>query len=79
MSVTPNLALSEIMRRNKGRASRRLFEEFPNIKKRYLVRHFGARGYFCATVGQMTEEMIKEYLEHYFEPNPNDNFRMEPD
>jgi hypothetical protein len=23
------------------------------------------------------EEMIKEYLEHHFEPNPSDNFRME--
>jgi putative transposase len=30
-------------------------------------------------VGQMTEEMIKQYLEHHFEPNPNDNFKMEPD
>jgi len=28
-------------------------------------------------VGQMTEEMIKEYLEHHFEPNPSDNFRTE--
>ena len=28
------------------------------------------RGYFCATVGQVTEEMIKQYLEHHFEPNP---------
>jgi len=27
----------------------------------------------------MTEEMIKEYLEHHFEPNPNDNFKMELD
>ena len=26
----------------------------------------------------MTEEMIKEYLEHHFEPDPNDNFRAEP-
>jgi len=26
----------------------------------------------------MTEEMIKEYLEHHFEPNPNDEFKMEP-
>lgn len=23
--------------------------------------------------------MIKQYLEHHFEPSPNDNFRMEPD
>ena len=36
-----------------------------------------ARGYFYATVGQMTEEMIKQYLEHHFEPKPNDDFRME--
>jgi len=27
----------------------------------------------------MTEEMIKQYLEHHFEPNPNDNFKMEPE
>lgn len=49
------------------------------LKKRYWGRHFWARGYFCATVGQMTDEMIKHYLEHHFEPNPNDNFKMEPD
>jgi len=42
-------------------------------------RHFWARGYFCATVGQMTEEMIKQYLEHHFEPKPNEDFRMEPE
>jgi len=27
----------------------------------------------------MTEEMIKQYLEHHFEPMPNDDFRMEPE
>jgi len=26
----------------------------------------------------MTEEMIKNYLEHHFEPNPNDDFKTEP-
>jgi putative transposase len=79
VSAPPTLAPSEIMRRIKGRTSSYLFEEFPHLKKRYWGRHFWARGYFCATVGQMTEEMIKEYLEHHFEPNPNDNFKMEPD
>lgn len=24
-------------------------------------------------------EIRKDYLEHHFEPNPNDNFKMEPD
>jgi putative transposase len=50
------------------------------LKKRYWRQHFWARGYFCVTVGQMTEEMIQTYLEHHFEPNPSDSFKMvEPD
>lgn len=61
-----------------GRSASKLFEEYPHLKKRFWGRHLWARGYFCATVGQMTEEMIKQYLEHHFEPNPNDNFRAEP-
>ena len=70
------MAPSEIMRRIKGNTSSRLFEEFPHLKKRYWGRHFlGERA--SATVGQMTEEMIKQYLEHHFEPNANDGFQME--
>lgn len=47
------------------------------LKEWYWSRHFSARGYFCAIVGQMTEEMIKEYLEHHFKPRPNDEFKVE--
>jgi putative transposase len=72
VSAPPNLAPSEITRKIKGRRARKLFEEFPELKKRYW-----ARGYFCVTVGKMTEEMIKNYLEHHFEANPNDNFKTE--
>jgi putative transposase len=77
VSAPPTMAASEIMRRIKGRTSSKLFEEFPVLKKRYWGRHFWARGYFCVTSGQVTEEMIKEYLEHHFEPNPDDDFRTE--
>jgi len=41
------------MCRIKGRASSKLFEEFPNLKKRYWGRHSWGRGYFCATVAQI--------------------------
>ena len=77
VSAPPTMAASEIMRRIKGRTSSKLFEEFPKLRKRYWGRHFWARGYFCVTAGQVTEEMIKEYLEHHFEPNPDDDFRTE--
>lgn len=78
VSAPPELAPSEIMRRIKGRTSSKLFEEFPALKKRYWGQHFWARGYFCAAVGEVSEEMIKEYLEHHFEPDSAKDFQVEP-
>ena len=78
VSAPPELAPSEIMRRIKGRTASKLFEAFPALKKRYWGQHFWARGYFCATVGDLTEDMIKQYLEHHFEPDPGSDFKVEP-
>jgi putative transposase len=77
VSAPPNLAPSEMMRRLQGRSSTKRFETFPELKKRYWGRHFWARGYFCVTSGEVTEEMSKAYLEHHFEPKGDDNFRTE--
>ncbi len=77
ISAPPHIAPSELMRRIKGRTSLKIFEEFPAVKKRYWGRHFWARGYFCVTAGELTKEMIQEYLAHHFERNPNDGFDIE--
>jgi putative transposase len=77
VSAPPSVAPSEIMRRVKGRSATKIFQEFPSIKKRYWGQHFWARGYFCVTAGELTKEMIQEYLEHHFERKPNDNFDVE--
>jgi len=77
VSAPPTLSPAEIMRKVKGRSSSKLFEEFPHLKKRYWGRHLWARGYFCVTAGELTEEMIKEYLEHHFEGKENPNFEIE--
>lgn len=77
VSAPPHLSPSEIMKRIKGRTSTKLFQEFPHLKKRYWGQHFWARGYFCVTAGELTKEMIQEYLKHHFERNPNDHFDVE--
>ena len=77
VSAPPNMAPSEIIRRIKGRSSTKLFESFPDLKKRYWGRNFWARGYFCVTSEDVTEEMIKKYLEHHFKVKGDDNFRTE--
>jgi putative transposase len=38
-------------------------EEFPDSRKRYRGEHLWSAGYFCRTVGAVTDEMIKEYIE----------------
>jgi putative transposase len=78
VSASPDISPSTIMRRMKGRTSRKLFEEFPQVRKRYWGQNFWARGCFCVTAGELTKEMIQEYLSHHFEPKPHDGFDVEP-
>ena len=78
VSAPPHHAVSYLMQKLKGRSSRLLQQEFPHLRKRYWGQHLWARGYFCATVGQVTEEMIKKYIESHVTPSPDDQFTLEP-
>ena len=62
VAVPPQLAVSELMRRVKGRSSRRIQQEFPDLRKRYWGRHFWARGYFSTTSGNVTDDIILQYI-----------------
>ena len=64
ISCPPTLAPSKILQFLKGRSSKMLQDEFPELKKKYWGQHMWSRGYFCASVGSVTEEMIKEYIEN---------------
>lgn len=77
VSAPPQWSPSEIMRRVKGRTARKLFAEFPRLKKRYWGRHLWARGYFCVSSGSLTQEMIAAYLDHHFERRGEDQFEVE--
>ena len=63
VSAPPRLSPSKLVQYLKGRSSRRLQDEFPELRKRYWGQHLWARGYFCATVGAVDEETIKRYIE----------------
>lgn len=76
-SCPPKLSPSKVMKQIKGRSSRKLQQEFPHLRKRYWGRHLWARGYFCASVGLLTEEQIREYIEGHDEEPPDENFNIE--
>ena len=77
LSAPPWISASEIMQYIKGRSSRLLQEEFPELRKRYWGQHLWSRGYFCTTVGPVTEEMIKAYIEG--QHDDGDNIKVDPD
>jgi putative transposase len=77
ISCPTRLSPAKIIQYLKGRSSRLLQEEFPHLRKRYWGQHLWARGYFCAIVGTVTEEMVKEYIENQkFDIEPNE-FKIE--
>ena len=73
------LSVSEILKQLKGRSSRLLQKDFPHLKKRYWGQRFWATGYGVWSTGNITDEMVQEYLEHHRKPSDKsqDNFLLE--
>ena len=65
VSIPPHLAVSDVMRRIKGRSSQKIQMEFPELRQRYWGRRFWARGYFCTTSGVVNDETILQYIEKH--------------
>ena len=79
VSAPTHMSASQIMQKIKGRSSRVLQQEFPHLKKRYWGQHIWARGYFCTTVGQVTDQMIRDYIEGHVGKSPDDSFTVDED
>lgn len=79
IEYAPKLSISSIVKQLKGRSSRILQKEFPSLKKRYWGRHLWATGYGAFSTGNITEEMVQEYLEHHRQKSDknDDNFIIE--
>jgi putative transposase len=79
VSCPPNLSPSKIMQYIKGKSSRKLLMEFRHLQKMFWGRHLWARGYFVASSGNVTDEVIKEYIRQQEGTEPDDggdNFQV---
>ena len=74
VSYPPNLAISKLMQYIKGTASRKLQQEFPQLGKRYWGQHLWARGFFAVSTGNVTTEMIENYIKNH--KDEEDEFRV---
>jgi putative transposase len=64
ISAPAYLSPAKIIQALKGKSSFMLQREFPELRKRYWGQHLWGRGYFCATVGAITEEQVQAYIEN---------------
>ncbi|WP_419906032.1 IS200/IS605 family transposase [Hoeflea sp.] len=65
VSVPPKVAISDLVRKMKGRSSHKIQREFPEIRKWYWGRRFWGRGYFSTTTGAITDELVLQYLDNH--------------
>ena len=78
LSYPPSISISDIVKRLKGRSSRMLLQEFPELRRRYWGCHFWGIGYGAWSVGNITDGILRNYLEHHKEqPNGSENFILE--
>jgi putative transposase len=78
VSIDPSISVATLVKYIKGKTSRKLQMEYSSLRKRYWGQHLWARGYFAVSTGNITTEMVKDYIEHHFEGTEGqDVFRVE--
>ena len=75
VSCPPNLSVSKLVQQLKGKTSRVLLNENNILKRRYWGQHLWSSGYFCRSVGTVTQEVIKEYIENQVDEY-EENFKI---
>jgi putative transposase len=79
VSVPTNLSVSELVKRLKGRSSRKMLQEYDELRRGFWGRHLWGRGYFAASTGNVTDEIVAEYIEKQsrISPDEDQDFHVE--
>lgn len=75
LGIPSKLSISEVMAYLKGKSTLILFDRHPEYRAKWGDRHFWARGYYVATVGNVNEETILQYIREQEENDKLDDHR----
>jgi putative transposase len=78
VSAPPHLSASKLVQYLKGYSSRKLQMEYKELNKQFWGQHLWARGYFVASSGNVTDDVIAEYIKNQdiAENQKSDNFNI---
>ena len=66
VSIPPKLSISSFMGYLKGKSTLMIYDRHPELQSKWS-KAFWARGYYVATVGNITEAAIKKYIQEQSE------------
>jgi len=61
VSIPPKLSISDFMGYLKGKSTLMIYDRHSNLQSKWN-KAFWARGYYVATIGNVTEEAIRKYI-----------------
>ena len=74
VAYRPHIDVSRIVQWLEGISSRILLQEFAHLRRAFWGRHLWARGYLAVSTGNLTDEMVRNYIEEQEgEPVPDDS------
>ena len=63
ITAPPKLSVTTIVKYLKGITGRKLYEQFPEIRSKLWKGQLWNHSYYCETIGSVSEENIKRYIE----------------
>lgn len=66
VSIPPKMSVSNFMGYLKGKSTLMIYDRHPELQSKWN-KAFWARGYYVATVGNLTEETVKKYIQEQSE------------
>ena len=73
-NIPPKYSVSEVMGYLKGRSALMIFDRYPEYRNKW-DRKFWATGYYVATVGDLSESAVKEYIKEQEEEDKQIDIR----
>ena len=71
--IPPHISVNQFVKAAKGRSSRKIQQEFPEIRKTYWGCHFWGRGFFSSTSGNVTDDIINNYINNHSDAHQSNN------
>ena len=72
VSIPPKYSISDFMEYLKGKSTLMIYDRHPEQQSKW-DKAFWARGYYVATIGNVTESAIKKYIEEQSEESKKED------